>query len=166
MLGSIEELEKEIEQFQNNMMASGEMVTSLKQMLEQIKNQNESFEQKSSALISRIDALPTAIDNANSASNSRIKADVSNELGQAVQSFTNEQNRYLQGLEQTYKAIKSAEGKLEVSYEGFLSTLEKTNIANLYEQNQQLKEALNKRTTILMVISAVSIVIGIVGLFI
>ncbi len=166
MIGSIEELEKQIEQFQNNMMASGEMVTSLKLMLEQIKNQNESFEQKSSALINRIDAIPTAIDNANAASNSRIKTDVSNELGQAVQSFTNEQNRYFQGLEQTYKAIRSAEGKLEVSYEGFLDTLEKTNIANLYEQNQQLKDALNSRTMILMIISAVSLVLGIVGLFI
>ena len=41
MLGSIQDLEKEIEQFQNNVMASGELVTLLKQMLEEMKSQNK-----------------------------------------------------------------------------------------------------------------------------
>lgn len=43
MLGSIEELEKDIELFQQNMAASGELQMLLKQMLEQIKQQNSEF---------------------------------------------------------------------------------------------------------------------------
>ena len=54
MLGSIEELEKDIELFQQNMAASGELQMLLKQMLEQIKQQNSEFGTQSSALISRM----------------------------------------------------------------------------------------------------------------
>ena len=43
MLGSIEELEKDIELFQQNMAASGELQMLLKQMLEQIKQQHSEF---------------------------------------------------------------------------------------------------------------------------
>ena len=61
--------------------------------------------------------------------------------------------------------IKSCESQLTVKYSEFIDTLQKTNISNLYDQNKQLKDELNKRTTILMVISAISIIVGIVGIF-
>ena len=41
---------------------------------------------------------------------------------------------------------------------------EKPQISNLYEQNVQLKNNLNQRTTILMVISAIAVIIGLVGI--
>lgn len=44
MLGSIEELEKDIELFQQNMAASGELQILLKQMLEQINSRAQSLE--------------------------------------------------------------------------------------------------------------------------
>ncbi len=166
MIGTIEDLEREIEQFQKNVMASGELVTLLKQMLEQIKDQNKSFEQGAVALIKRMDALPEIIENENSASNAKIKADISNELAQFMQKYSDEQNQYSLQLKQTGAIIKSAEEKLDVSYKEFIDTLGKTNISNLYDQNQQLKKTLNIRTTILMAVSAVSVVLGIVGLII
>ena len=43
MLGTIEELEKDIEQFQKKMAASGELQMLLRQVLEQIKQQNSEF---------------------------------------------------------------------------------------------------------------------------
>lgn len=242
MLGSIEELEKDIELFQQNMAASGELQMLLKQMLEQIKLQNSEFEAKSSALISRVDNLPSIVENANISSNNRVKNDVIAEIDRALQSFSNEQSRYLQGLEQTKQQVQryieqaqsqektfsdksstvitkiegipetielenqksNAQIKLDVEtvlkeslqnfveeqnkyfvslqqiqneidncerqlaekYTEFTDTLQKMNISNLYNQNIQLKNDLNKRTTILMVISAISIIVGLVGLFI
>lgn len=241
MLGSIEELEKDIELFQQNMAASGELQTLLKQMLEQIKQQNSEFGTQSSVLISRVDNLPSTIENANISSNNRVKNDVAAEIDRALQSFANEQSRYLQALkgveqkiqtfadqaeqqgkaytdgvasslakfdesakkivednarasdalkadidkllaernaafseeqgkyiaslQQTQNEIKSCESQLSVKYSEFIDTLQKTNISNLYDQNKQLKDELNKRTTILMVISAISIIVGIVGIF-
>lgn len=107
MLGSIEELEKDIELFQQNMAASGELQMLLKQMLEEIKRQNTEFGTQSSALISRIDNLPSVIENANISSNNRVKNDVVAEIDRALQSFANEQSRYLQGLEQTKQQVQS-----------------------------------------------------------
>ena len=241
MLGSIEELETDIELFQQNMAASGELQMLLKQMLEQIKQQNSEFGTQSSALISRVDNLPSTIENANISSNNRVKNDVAAEIDRALQSFANEQSRYLQALkgveqkiqtfadqaeqqgktyadgvasslakfdesakkivednarasdalkadidkllaernaafseeqgkyiaslQQTQNEIKSCESQLTDKYSEFIDTLQKTNISKLYDQNKQLKDELNKRTTILMVISAISIIVGIVGIF-
>lgn len=240
MLGSIEELEKDIELFQQNMAASGELQMLLKQMLEQIKQQNSEFGTQSSALISRVDNLPSTIENANISSNNRVKNDVAAEIDRALQSFANEQSRYLQALkdveqkmqtfadqvgqqgktfadgvtstlakldestrkivedntrandalkadidkllaernaafseeqgkyivslQQTQNEIKSCERQLADKYTEFIDTLQRTNISNLYDQNKQLKDELNKRTTILMIISAISVIVGIVGI--
>lgn len=240
MLGTIEELEKDIEQFQKNMAATGEMQMLLKQMLEQIKQQNSEFSAQSSALISRVDNLPSTIENVNISNNNRVKSDVAAEIDRALQSFASEQSGYLQGLEQTkqqilifvdqadaqgkaltegvYSAlvkfdevvkriiddntkaneilkadidrllskrnaefadeqkkyvvslqqtqneIKSCESQLTAKYSEFIDTLQKINISNLYDQNIQLKNELNNRTTILMIISAISIIVGIVGI--
>lgn len=242
MIGSIEELEKDIELFQQNMAASGEVQMLLKKMLEQIKQQNSEFETQSSALISRVDNLPSTIENVNILSNNRVKNDVVAEIDRALQSFENEQSGYLQAIEnmkqqiqrlmnqsndqgkafadgvasaiakfdeiakkivddnsstnavlkddidkllaernvafteeqkkylaalqQTRGEIQNCESQLTAKYMEFIDTLQKMNISNLYDQNVQLKNELNNRTMILMIISALSIVVGIVGIFI
>lgn len=242
MLETIEELEKEIDEFQNNIAASGEMVLALKQMIEQIKQQNSEFDMQSKALLSRLDTLPANIENTTIANNERIRSDVASELSKSLQAFSDEQGKYiisLQGVQKTIQefsdlareqgksfreqtnemnenmnsalsdlnekiqnttnllkqdidvsvsernkeviiaqekyikeidganvSMKKCEEALDSKYKDFLSVLEKMNISNIYEQNIQLKEELRKKTTILMVISAVSILIGVVGLFI
>lgn len=242
MLETIEELEKEIDEFQNNIAASGEMVLALKQMIEQIKQQNSEFDMQSKALLSRLDTLPANIENTTIANNERIRSDVASELNKSLQAFSDEQGKYiisLQGVQKTIQefsdlsreqgksfreqtnemnenmnsalsdlnekiqnttnllkqdidvsvsernkevivaqekyikeidsvnvSMKKCEEALDSKYKDFLSVLEKMNISNIYEQNIQLKEELRKKTTILMIISAVSILIGVVGLFI
>ena len=242
MLETIEELEKEIDEFQNNIAASGEMVLALKQMIEQIKQQNSEFDMQSKALLSRLDTLPANIENTTIANNERIRSDVASELNKSLQAFSDEQGKYiisLQGVQKTIQefsdlareqgksfreqtnamnesmnsalsdlngkiqnttnllkqdidvsvsernkevivaqekyikeidnanvSMKKCEEALDSKYKDFLSVLEKMNISNIYEQNIQLKEELRKKTTILMAISAVSILIGVVGLFI
>ena len=273
--------------------ASGEMVLALKQMIEQIKQQNSEFDMQSKALLSRLDTLPANIENTTIANNERIRSDVASELNKSLQAFSEEQGKYiisLQGVQKTiqefsdlakeqgnsfdektaemtdkidlvvkklseeisntntsleniihnavqeYSEVAKEQGKsfreqtnvmtenmnsalsdlngkiqnttnllkqdidvsvsernkevivaqekyikeidsvnvsmkkceeaLDSKYKDFMSVLEKMNISNIYEQNIQLKEEFRKKTTILMVISAVSILIGVVGLFI
>ena len=241
MLGTIEELEKEIEQFQNNMAASGEMTKLLQKMLKQIQNQNTAFESESEALLTQLKLLPDTVKQANNSSNEEIRKNIAAELQKALDSFSKEQDRYIalleqvkqqiqgqseqaetcikqigesadrivarteaipeqikrdnQGMQQSLvadvdralesrnaqfaekqsryiEAMQTANSKMEscqseliLKYQEFLRTLENTNLTYLHEENQQLKNELNKRTTILMVISALSVVIGIVGLF-
>lgn len=307
MLNTIEDLEKEIDEFQNNMSASGEMVQALKQIVDQMKQQNSEFDMQSKALLARLDNLPASIENTELANNERIRTDVASEFTKAIKQFTELQNgyvtalqemkqnisgyaveareqkkkleelpteivkiendnnkviidkisaeledvvtkftdvnnaykmvleeiknemqgyvnsaksqegilikaasemddkiddsiqkikiqnenannllksdvdniivarnkeltdaqdRYLKEMQHTNEMMKSCEAKLESKYSEFLDTLEKMNISNLYEQNTQLKSELSKRTTLLMVLVAISIVIGVIGIFI
>ncbi len=307
MLNTIEDLEKEIDEFQNNMSASGEMVQALKQIVDQMKQQNSGFDMQSKALLARMDNLPSSIENTELANNERIRNDVASEFTKAIKQFTELQNgyvtalqemkqnisgyaveareqkekleelpteivkiendnnkviidkisaeledvvtkftdvnnaykmvleeiknemqgyvnsaksqegilikaasemddkiddsiqkikiqnenannllksdvdniivarnkeltdaqdRYLKEMQHTNEMMKSCEAKLESKYSEFLDTLEKMNISNLYEQNTQLKSELSKRTTLLVILIAISIVIGVIGLFI
>lgn len=240
MLGTIEELERDIEQFQSNVAASNELYTLLGQMLDQIKQQNSSFGSKSDNLLRQLDGIPASLDAANAASNAAVKKDLSTEIDRAIHGFSREQDKYVQLLEQmqqqiqlyieeskshaasfedrttlliakvgavpeqikedtctslenhrsaidaniekrnaqfskvqqryistleeTSGKIKHCEDLLLSRYQEFLQTLEQTNLLNLYEQNKKMQAELNKRTTILMVIAGVSVVLGIVGL--
>lgn len=307
MLNTIEDLEKEIDEFQSNMSASGEMVQALKQIVDQVKQQNSEFDMQSKALLARLDNLPTSIENTELANNERIRTDVASEFTKAIKQFTELQNgyvtalqdmkqniseyvvaareqkekledlpteivkiendnnkviiekvsaelegvvtkftevnnaykevleeiknevqgyvnsakaqegilikastemadkievsmqnvetqnetannvlksdvdniivarnkeltdaqdRYLKEMQHTSEMVKSCEAKLESKYSEFLDILEKMNISNLYEQNTQLKSELSKRTTLLVVLVSISIVIGVIGLFI
>lgn len=307
MLNTIEDLEKEIDEFQSNMSASGEMVQALKQIVDQVKQQNSEFDMQSKALLARLDNLPSSIENTELANNERIRTDVASEFTKAIKQFTELQNgyvtalqdmkqnisdyavaareqkekledlpteivkiendnnkviiekvsaelegvvtkftevnnaykeileeiknevqgyvnsakaqegilikastemadkieasmqnvetqnetannvlksdvdniivarnkeltdaqdRYLKEMQHTSEMVKSCEAKLESKYSEFLDTLEKMNISNLYEQNTQLKSELSKRTTLLVILIAISIAIGVIGLFI
>lgn len=84
MLNTIEELEKEIDEFQSNMSASGEMVQALKQIVDQVKQQNSEFDMQSKALLARLDNLPTSIENTELANNERIRTDVASEFTKAI----------------------------------------------------------------------------------
>ena len=89
MLETIEELEKEIEEFQNNVAASGEMILALKQMTEQIKSQSSEFDVQSKALISRMDNIPSSVEKIVTANNESIKSDVSVELEKSIKQLKN-----------------------------------------------------------------------------
>ena len=303
MLGSIEELEKNIEEFQNNVAASGELCALLDSYVAQVKQQNDSFNTNSKALLQKISDIPDVVDQKNTESNQTVQTTVSKEvekairgfaaeqekyltsleetkkllataaaipkiiqkensdsnqaireavserLGESVAQFTTEQGKYLTALEETRRqmeavsaipetirkdnsenndvikadvakslndalqifaqaqqsylssleetrtkidsfsremisrfeadqkiyfgelqkvqdSIKSYEVQMEQKYREFTQTLESMNVSNLYNQNLELKKTLDKRTTILMILTCVSVVVAIVGLFI
>ena len=105
MLETIEELEKEIEEFQNNVAASGEMILALKQMTEQIKSQSSEFDVQSKALISRMDNIPSSVEKIVTANNESIKSDVSVELEKSIKQFAYEQSKYITTLQDTQKIV-------------------------------------------------------------
>lgn len=177
MLGTIDDLEKDIERFRSNVAASGEMCELLEHMLEQIKQQNVSFVEQSDKLIKDIETLPTSIETANAESNAAVKRDITTEVDRLVQEVTRQQNQYVRQMDQTQHQIvdamsetsgrvRSMEDQLLNKYQDFLQRLATTDLGVLIEQQKSLQDELNKRTTILMVISAISVVVGIVGLVI
>lgn len=166
MLGTIEDLEKDIEQFRGNVAASGEMCKLLEEMLEQIKQQNVGFAEQSSKLIKDIESLPETIDTTNKESNDAIQKQVSESVNRAVQEFAQQQTQYVNAVSDTSNHIKSMEGHLTDQYQDFVKRLENVDLSILIDKYQALESELNKRTTILTVISIISVAIGIIGLFV
>ena len=240
MLGTIEDLERDIELFRSNVAASNELYLLLSQILEQIRQHNVTFDKKSDDLLGKIETIPASVDKANTISNTIVNKNVSNEIDRALQYFSQEQDKYIQflkkmeqqieeykeqsqmqaesfdskaselvsrvtdipsqikadtkanleahrtavdadfekrnvqfsrmeekyisAMEETNSKLKIFEDQLLSKYHEFLQTLEKNNLSNLYEQNQKLQTEFNKKTTILMIVSGLSIVLGILGL--
>ena len=119
-----------------------------------------------STVLTKVDRIPSAIEAENLKNNALLKDSISLIVEGAVRSFSKEQENYIAGLIKTQANIEKCEERLEIKYKEFIDSLEKMNSSNLYEQNVQLKSSLDKRTLILMLISGLSVVIGIVGLFI
>ena len=106
MLGSIEELEKDIELFHNNVAASNELCALLEQVVSQIDQQNVDFNRESANVLSKLDGIPSSIDAANNANNAIIKKNVADEFKQAIYDFSTEQDKYVKQLEQVKQEIQ------------------------------------------------------------
>ena len=77
MLGTIEELEREIDLFKQNIVSSNEMVDLLQNILNQIKAQNQLFDSQSNELMSKMEGIPEILEKANTDSNNIIQKDIS-----------------------------------------------------------------------------------------
>lgn len=136
----------------------------IQKYIEQSRVQEKSFVDKASEMIDKMDATPERIASDNEKMLERLKKEVDEVLAKRNGEFVAEQGKYFASLNETDGVIKECEGKLSAKYNEFIDTLDKMNLSNLYEQNVQLKNELNKRTTILMVISGVSLLLGVIGL--
>lgn len=129
-------------------------------------NQEKAFSDGVTAVLAKFDETIKRIIDENVKANDALNADIDKLLAERNAAFAEEQSKYISSLQQTQNEIKNCESQLSVKYSEFIDTLQKMNVSDLYNQNVQLQKELNKRTTILMVISAISIVVGIIGIFI
>ena len=106
MLGSIEDLEKDIELFRTNVAASNELCDLLSQVLSQIKQQSSDIKKETDDVLTKLDGIPSSIEAANKVSNTAIKDDVSNQLAQAIRDFSSEEEKYITTLTQVTQKIQ------------------------------------------------------------
>lgn len=231
MLGTIEDLNKDIEKFQKNIAASNELYELLDQLIKGVNLQNEELGNRADAVIRQLNSLPGEIKDSNSQSNADIRQGIQKisdstvaSLSKAQQDYINsiaqlhnevkqyvlnveevtrniqelpevinkdhhqlnvtqqeeigrlltkaednideEQTKYISELQKTRNTIDGCQKELKGTYDDFLQTLENTNIAHIHEQNLQLQKTLNKRTTLLTVISLITVAVSIIGWFI
>ena len=141
MLGSIEELEKDIEKFRSNVLASNELCDLLTQVVAQIKQQNGDFEKASDDVLSKLDGIPSSIENANNASNGDIKRTVSAEVDRALHSFSEEQDKYLTLVDQTQQSIQAYIDQSQNQTQKF-----KASASELCEKIEQVVEQIRNDT--------------------
>lgn len=124
MLGTIEELEREIDLFKQNIVSSNEMVDLLQNILNQIKAQNQLFDTQSNEFMSKMESIPEILEKANTDSNNRIQKDTSQEIKKAVDSFSARQKIYIDTLEQAESQIKQFIEQSGIQVKSFKSDAE------------------------------------------
>ena len=119
MTGTIEELEREIDLFKQNIVSSNEMVDLLQNILNQIKAQNQLFDSQSNELMSKMEGIPEILEKANTDSNNIIQKDISK-----VDSFSARQKIYIDTLEQVESQIKQFIEQSGIQVKSFKSDAE------------------------------------------
>lgn len=164
------EIDRALQSFASEQSKYLQALEDIKQKIQiyadQAGNQEKAFSDGVTAVLAKFDETIKRIIDENVKANDALNADIDKLLAERNAAFAEEQSKYISSLQQTQNEIKNCESQLSVKYSEFIDTLQKMNVSDLYNQNVQLQKELNKRTTILMVISAISIVVGIIGIFI
>lgn len=130
------------------------------------REQGKSFREQTNVMNENMNSALSDLNGKIQNTTNLLKKDIDVSVSERNKEVIVAQEKYIKEIDSLNVSMKKCEEALDSKYKDFLSVLEKMNISNIYEQNIQLKEELRKKTTILMVISAVSILIGVVGLFI
>jgi len=165
-----QELTLSIQKFTDQMLDYQQKIeafnSQVKQYLGEAQKQETLLIEKSTSIIEKINESIEKILRENEKANAQLMDSFAKLLEAKRTEFDNYQQNCISSMEKTQSDVKQCETRLEEKHAEFIETLRKMNISNLYDQNVQLKKELNVRTTILMVISGISIIIGIIGLFI
>ena len=130
------------------------------------KEQGKSFREQTNVMTENMNSALSDLNGKIQNTTNLLKQDIDVSVSERNKEVIVAQEKYIKEIDSVNVSMKKCEEALDSKYKDFMSVLEKMNISNIYEQNIQLKEEFRKKTTILMVISAVSILIGVVGLFI
>ena len=154
MLGTIEELEKDLEQFHNNILSSNELYETMCKILGRLNEQTNKFEEKSDILIDNLKELPSIIENKNDANNLLIGETISKELDDTLMEFSKKQNTYLESLDLVKRKLEISQFELKEKYKEFDEKIEEVfnNLneipaiiqLNDYKNNQIINEMVSK----------------------
>lgn len=113
MFENVEQLEREIKEFEQNILASKALIQNIKEATAAIKEQNERFGNESDRLILRINEVP---------------ADIDETVKENIDRLIEENRNIADGLSAITSEVKTYEGMIEDKYDAMLSeTMQKLN---------------------------------------
>ena len=113
MFENVEQLEREIKEFEQNILASKALIQNIKEATAAIKQQNERFGDESDRLILRINEVP---------------ADIDETVKENINRLIEENRNISDGLSAIASEVKTYEGMIEDKYDAMLSeTMQKLN---------------------------------------
>lgn len=113
MFENVEQLEREIKEFEQNILASKALIQNIKEATAAIKEQNERFGDESDRLILRINEVP---------------ADIDETVKDNINRLIEENKNITDGLSAIASEVKTYEGMIEDKYDAMLSeTMQKLN---------------------------------------
>lgn len=174
MVENIEQLEKEIEEFQKNILASTQLIETLQKTNKAIQQQQKSFDTDTKALLKKYEEQLTQTSEALKAHSNEYVAQLTKELtdtqgkllSAAVHEITVSNENVSAQLQENAKLIIDAQDYLQGKYTSFMKTLEETNISQLFSSVQELKASLNKKLVPLYIGVGLTLALSIASFFI
>lgn len=188
MFESVEQLEKEVKDFQKNILASSELIKSLENLIAATKAQKEEFAATSSELISKMDSHTDALREsyeealAKLVNENRIlikeliakddellqsvNTNSKTHLANFVETLNTAQQTYIQRIEAADVSIKHCEAEINRKYQEFLIKLESTNVDQMFKLCQDIKKSMDTKLLLLSVGVGASLILIIVSIFI
>lgn len=195
MLGSFEELEQDIEKFKNNVMASSELIESLNDVTDVIKKQTTTLDQQTEAVNQVITSVPEKVKRTSTEATEKIIAknneiqiileklptEVRKSLEQYKTAVTEaneaylkecsdvlerKQQEYISQLEKTKTEVEDCKVQIDSAYKGFLQKIQETDLYGIKKSVIDMNQDLSKKVNILIGITAIAVIVAIVGIFI
>ena len=140
MFNDINELEREIQKFQDNIIDSNKLIQTLQDVIEAIKVQSDDFEQFNSKLENELSAHLTEL------------------RKQSVDTATR--------LKFTESGLNRAYAELEKKYADFLNCLEATNVYRIFQTCEQMKKSIETKLLFTSIGVGVAIILVVISFFI
>ena len=113
---TIEELERELDQFHKNIAGSNKLIETINAVIEAIKAQKQDFSERSDALSKLIEALPGVVEEKNATA-------ITEFYRQMLEAITKEHKLYIDNIDQYVQSLESLKGGLAEQQGAFIEKL-------------------------------------------
>ena len=164
MFDDIEALEKEVEGFRTNILASQELISGIDRMIAAQKEQSVEYSKSYQEVLEKLRETTEKQKADAETLLSEITKKNESFASDAVTQLTTAQKDYIERMDQVEKTIKESEEELTSKYQQFVAKLESTNIDQIFSSVQELKKSLSTKLTLLLSGVGISIVLAVVAL--
>lgn len=170
MLGEFEELEKDIEQFQKNVLASTDLVDEIKAVTAAVKKNSEDttllLKQVSKEIQESNEKLKNELKRSLQDCSETISQNSARRMDEFISSFNEKQTKYFEQLSETQQELEGYRKNLRESQELFVKQVKEFDLPEIKRGISTIKSDFEKKINLVMVISAIAAVASIVSIFI
>lgn len=170
MFENVDQLEREVREFQENILASKELVRNLEQLVVAAKAQQEQLVKSTDDLLR---SIPTSVEEKNSALRAeiqqtadRMQADSNAAVNKAISEVQRAHQKHIEQLTSVETQMKKVETDLIVKYTDFVAKLEASNMDKIFTMCEDIKKTVNSKFTTLLAGVGLSVVLAVVALFV
>ena len=170
MFENVDQLEREVREFQENILASKELVRNLEQLVVAAKAQQEQLVKSTDDLLR---SIPTSVEGKNSALRAeiqqaadRMQADSNAAVNKAISEVQRAHQQHIEQLTSVETQMKKVETDLIVKYTDFVAKLEASNMDKIFTMCEDIKKTVNSKFAILLAGVGLSVVLAVVALFV
>ena len=169
MFEDINEMEKEIKKFRENVLASSQLIEGMNLLIEESRNQQALMQQVSTDYQETIKEIAehtiAKIEKLETKNTQKIKNSVESELSEAVLQITETNQTYIDALTNTDAWISAIRNDLSDKYAQFSSKMERVRIDKLIKTCTDLKKSMELKSNFIIFLVLAILVLEIVKIF-